>query len=877
MAGQCVEKLSHSCGSKDGLQVFEEDGKYTGFCFRCGQFISDPYKEGKKPNKTFIKKTEEEIADEISSILNTYPTLDLPTRKLNKFSLDYFEVKIGVDESDGVTPRIVFFPYFSEGNTNPISYKIRILEPKRMWFLGAGARLPFGWKQAVETGGKKLFIVEGEFDVLALYQILKEATIGTAYEKYNPAIISFPTGSTSIVKSFAKLSPTIHSIFKEVIFVPDQDEPGLQAAQDLVKTYPSIKIATLPAKDANACIIEGKKKAAHKAVLFQASRPKNSRLIYGSSLINAAKEKPKWGLSWPWKGMTEVTRGIRRKETLYFGAGVKMGKEMPYSLVIPTPKGDRTWGSLKVGDEVFGKDGKATRISHVWEQGVKDVYRVFFSDGTSTLCGLDHLWPVKHHRKGEVGPLPLKDIMKKLKDRRGSRIWSIPSNDAVEYPHQELLIDPYLLGVWLGDGSQYDGRITSPDVEIWEKLGEVGKELETGNRKTHTVLGLVAKLKRYNLLENKHIPEIYLKASIPQRLKLLQGLLDSDGTVEKHGSVIFSSSIEAIRDGVEYLTRSLGLITRCSVKEITFYTKDDERIYCKPSYKCCITWDGETEILTLKRKKERLKQPVYPGHRRKFIDDIMITYKEQCKCITVEAEDHLYLVNDFIVTHNSEFVSAIAAHMIIEHNLPVLLAKPEEPPVKSFQRLVGKAAHRLYHDPKIEFDEEAYDKYAPIIGDKAIIIGVYQNLKWEHLKEDIRYAVNDGVKDIFIDPITCLTTHLNSADTNEFLVAMTSELSAMALDMDFTAYLFCHLKAPLTGVPHEFGGAVESRQFAGSRAMMRACNYMIGLEGNKHPDLTMEEKNIRDLVILEDREFGNTERIKLYWDYRTGTFVEIEK
>lgn len=551
MAGQCVEKLSHSCGSKDGLQVFEEEGKYTGFCFRCGQFISDPYKEGKKPNKTFIKKTEEEIADEISSILNTYPTLDLPTRKLNKSSLDYFEVKVGVDESDGVTPRIVFFPYFSEGSVNPISYKIRILDPKRMWFLGSGDRLPFGWKQAIEAGGKKLFIVEGEFDVLALYQILKEATIGTPYEKFNPSVISFPSGSSSIVKKFAKLSHIIHSVFKEVIFVPDQDEPGLQAAQDLVKIYPSIKIATLPAKDANACIIEGKKKAAHKAVLFQASKPKNSRLIYGSSLIQAAKEKPKWGLSWPWKGMTKATRGIRRKETIYIGAGTKMGK--------------------------------------------------------------------------------------------------------------------------------------------------------------------------------------------------------------------------------------------------------------------------------------------------------------------------------------SECVSAIATHIILEHNLPVLLAKPEEPSVKSFQRLVGKAAHRIFHDPDIEFDEEAYDKYAPMIGDKAIIIGIYQNLKWEYLKEDIRYAVNDGVKDVFIDPITSLTTHLNSADTNEFLVAMTSELSAMTLDMDFTAYLFCHLKAPLTGVPHEFGGTVESRQFAGSRAMMRACNYMIGLEGNKHPDLSTEEKNIRDLVILEDREFGNTERIKLYWDYRTGSFVEIEK
>ena len=155
-------------------------------------------------------------------------------------------------------------------------------------------------------------------------------------------------------------------------------------------------------------------------------------------------------------------------------------------------------------------------------------------------------------------------------------------------------------------------------------------------------------------------------------------------------------------------------------------------------------------------------------------------------------------------------------------------------------------------------------------------IKILSFLNWDIIKDDIRYAVkSEGIQDIFIDPITCFTNQMKASETNEFLMAMTAELSSMALDMDFTSYIFCHLKAPESGPPHERGGKVLSHQFAGSRAMMRVCNYMIGLEGNKDPDLPLEERNVRDLIILEDREFGEAAKIRLYWDHKTGIFTEI--
>ena len=102
-------------------------------------------------------------------------------------------------------------------------------------------------------------------------------------------------------------------------------------------------------------------------------------------------------------------------------------------------------------------------------------------------------------------------------------------------------------------------------------------------------------------------------------------------------------------------------------------------------------------------------------------------------------------------------------------------------------------------------------------------------------------------------------------------------MASMARDLDIAVFIFCHCKTPPNGASHERGGVILSHQFTGSRAMARSCNYMVGLEGNKDPLLPIEERNIRKLKILEDREFGETGIIPLYWDYKTQLFEEIDE
>ncbi len=243
-----------------------------------------------------------------------------------------------------------------------------------------------------------------------------------------------------------------------------------------------------------------------------------------------------------------------------------------------------------------------------------------------------------------------------------------------------------------------------------------------------------------------------------------------------------------------------------------------------------------------------------------------------------------------------EVRNSLVAHFIQRHNIKCFVVSPEESNKKTYKLVAGKIAKKKFHDPEVEFDVDAYDKAGEVLKDRLALVNLYQHLGWETLKSDIISAVNWGAKAVFIDPITNLTNGINSGEANTELQSIAQDLAAMALDYNIVIFLFCHLKAHdsnigretrdkfyrngkyigLGNCPHELGGDVVSAQFAGSRAMMRSCNMMLGLEGNKDNELPPEVKNMRDLVLLEDREFGETGRFPLYWNSETTVFVENE-
>lgn len=361
-----------------------------------------------------------------------------------------------------------------------------------------------------------------------------------------------------------------------------------------------------------------------------------------------------------------------------------LGKLQAVSSPILTPEGWVKMGDIKPGMFVTGKNGLPTKVAAVYPQGVKALYRVTFNDGSSTLVGEEHLWTVRTANMAHSGDgwvtVTTGEIMRgetinrnnsngrtyqlslAVKAPNGNRRLQIPIVEPVHYSNEAeaLPIDPYLLGCWLGDGSSNNGQVTSMDQEIHDLFSSeyaVGRvEKQQNNRaSTITYLGLRTKLRELGLLNNKHIPEMYLRSNPDARLAIIQGLMDTDGTAGDC-STEFSSSCAKLVEGVIELVQSLGGIARVRTRIPTF-TYLGVKKQGALSYRVNIKLPSNMIPFRLKRKMDSYVVPSKYQPAR-YIESIKYSHDEEAQCIAVDAHDHLYVTDYYIVTHNT--VEAIA-------------------------------------------------------------------------------------------------------------------------------------------------------------------------------------------------------------------------
>lgn len=327
MSGVCIDKLPHSCGTRQGLQVFADPdtGVVDGYCFSCCKVVKNPYGKEISADQVEIPepKTPEQIALELAEI-DGYPVVDLPSRKLRANNLDNFGIKIAMDESDGKTPAATYFPMYIEGIKS--GYYVKTLtKPSKTWAVGKvkGAE-PFNWQRAKRSGAYKLIIVEGKEDAVAVESIFQRY----GKKEYQPAVISLPNGTNSVKSSLTQISDEAQRLFKEIVICLDNDKAGHKATEDAMLIFPKAVTCVLPEKDPNDCILNGSQQAAYKALAFNTAPPKNTRIVIsGPELHLAARQQtPRGEFTWPFPTLDAQLRGMRTKETIYGGAGVKMGK-----------------------------------------------------------------------------------------------------------------------------------------------------------------------------------------------------------------------------------------------------------------------------------------------------------------------------------------------------------------------------------------------------------------------------------------------------------------------------------------------------------------------------------------------------------------------
>lgn len=223
----------------------------------------------------------------------------------------------------------------------------------------------------------------------------------------------------------------------------------------------------------------------------------------------------------------------------------------------------------------------------------------------------------------------------------------------------------------------------------------------------------------------------------------------------------------------------------------------------------------------------------------------------------------------------SEAVNQITHHITQVEGGKVAIFKLEEKPAMTVRKIAGKIMHKQFHIPDGDFTHEELIDGVNRVKDTVLLYDSYMATSWDDIKPAIRHAVIvEGCQDVIIDPLTALTIGMESARANTELERIAGEIAAMSKELGFFYYFFCHLKAPSTGRAHEEGGKVHSNQFAGSRAMMRACYFMIGIERDKTLECDIQ-RNTSTFILLEDRAFGNYGRFDVFYDRATGDYLEV--
>lgn len=342
-------------------------------------------------------------------------------------------------------------------------------------------------------------------------------------------------------------------------------------------------------------------------------------------------------------------------------------KSLACSTPILTPKGWTTMGALRDGDEVYAPDGQPTKVLKAHPINLnRPCYEVTFRDGQKIVTDAEHLWTVSDRSGGRVRERVM--TTKEIADANwyGTYRFRVPVTEPLQLPEQNLPIDPWLLGMWLGDGDSTMPSITVDKADldyVWSRLNRLGlshkmhhysgrtpKVYVHGQRGLFAALGLLNHPRTGNT-GTKHIPEQYLLASEAQRRELLAGLMDSDGTVGDHQAVICMTNEPLMRQVLQ-LVRSLGYRATWNESRAKLDGKD-----CGPLYwvKFSTSWGPSPFVMPRKKRKWDDK----PKDDRRVRTNAIVSVTEvetvPVRCITVAHESALYVAGPgFVPTHNTQ-------------------------------------------------------------------------------------------------------------------------------------------------------------------------------------------------------------------------------
>ena len=358
------------------------------------------------------------------------------------------------------------------------------------------------------------------------------------------------------------------------------------------------------------------------------------------------------------------TAGVFTRQT-FRRFNYQPGKALRHGEPVLTPTGWVSIEDMKVGDKVFDGTGVVTDVVGVYPQGEREVVRVTFDDGTHVDCDMDHLWKTtgrQNSQKGKARILSTRQMLDEYGEEPPSFArWRIPAAPILQFGSQDVPIDPYTLGAILGDGHIGPNGYTSittadPELLTYLRCEEVTKQ--PSHKYAYGLRGLSEDIRALDLAgsraHTKHIPDVYKYNDVAVRCAVLQGLMDTDGTVDRRdGTAGYASVSKQLAEDLAFLVRSLGGQAKIRWRETGYYDEDGER-HVFPSYRVTVI------MPTCPFRLERKASLWYPRTRVSFdryVHTIVPIGHAEATCIRVSSDDHTFLTRNHVVTHNSQLIT----------------------------------------------------------------------------------------------------------------------------------------------------------------------------------------------------------------------------
>jgi len=577
------------------------------------------------------------------------------------------------------------------------------------------------------------------------------------------------------------------------------------------------------------------------------------------------------------------TSGLQPADFVIIAGRPSMGKAQPLDARIRTRTGWTRMGELRLGDELASVDGRRSLVSGVFPQGLRQVYRVTFSDGRSTECCGEHLWRV-HYRGWDEPRLLTTDRVTELlrRKRYRHRLWiDVPSGEhgASEAPP----VDPWLLGALLGDGKLSGSSLmfSTSAEEMLERVRErtgAGFALRAAGGYDWRIVqatgahrrgvqgpspnGLMEALRDLGLWgirsDEKFIPATYLTASREARLEVLRGLLDTDGWVERWGSTRFCSTSERLARDVAELVRSLGGWCAVRSRATTYRDARGQKRTGRRAFVCNIHHAEPKSVVSLSAKRERAL-PAPRRHRRPVFVSIAPTRVAETQCIAVTHPARLYVTDDYVVTHNTAFALNVAQHVGVTLRGRVLVLSLEMSAHQIVQRMLCSEAKVDSQAVRTGYlassDWTRLTAAAGRLSEAAIFIDDSPGLTvLEARAKARRMKAEHGLDLLIIDYLQLMRGRAAMESRQQEISEISRSLKALAKELNVPVVALSQLsRAVESRAQRDFRPQLSDLRESGALEQDADLILFLYRQSQYKEDLDPEERNIAEVIIGKQR------------------------